>query len=470
MLTDLTPQLAEILDQLLPGAVTPLVEERYLREPRGLWQGQAAALVRPRSTAEVARAVTFAAAHGISVVPYGGGTGLVGGQLSSAPPRPIVISLERMQRIRSVHRAENVLIAEGGALLVDVQGAAAENERLFPLSLASEGSARIGGLLSTNAGGVNVLRYGNARDLCLGIEAVLPDGSVLNGLRRLRKNNTGYDLRHLLIGAEGTLGIITAAALRLHPCPARRGAALMVVPGPAEALELLTMAQHRGSVSAFELISGQGLAFLQEADLPVRQPFGKTPDWCVLVDIGIEGETGDPQALLEDLFLAGSGAGLTDDGVIAQNAAQREAFWKLRETIPEANKRIGAILSNDLSLPLSCIPRFLKDAGAMVAERGPLRINAFGHLGDGNLHYNIFPPRGEKRSAYRETATLLRQSIDALTVSMGGSFSAEHGIGRAKVEVLERHGDPAALAAMRAIKTALDPRGIMNPGAVLRRG
>ncbi|KAF0675793.1 FAD-binding oxidoreductase [Profundibacterium mesophilum] len=470
MPNDLTPELAETLGQRLPGAVTLKVEEGYLREPRGLWKGRAAALVRPSNVDEVARAIRFASAHGLAVQPYGGGTGLVGGQLTNCAPRPILLSLERMNRLRAVHRSENVLIAEGGVILADVHAAAAEHDRLFPLSLASEGSARIGGLLSTNAGGVNVLRYGNARDLCLGIEAVLPDGSIYNGLHRLRKNNTGYDLRNLLIGAEGTLGIITAAALRLFPRPARHGAALMVVPGPEAALELLAMAQNRGGVSAFELISGEGMRFLGQAGLPVRQPFGEIPDWCVLIDIALENEAGDPQALLENLFLAGSGAGLTDDGVIAQNTGQRAELWKLRESIPEANRRIGAILSNDISLPLSCIGAFLGEAGVMVAKEGPFRINAFGHLGDGNLHYNIFPPEGETRDAYMPAAPMLRKSIDALVVSLGGSFSAEHGIGRAKVEVLERHGDPAALAAMRAIKTALDPRGIMNPGAVLRRG
>ena len=465
-LVSLTADLRAALATVVPGCVDA-PSPAHLSEPRGTWQGQAGALVRPRSVDEVARVIRFANANRVGVVPWGGGTGLVGGQVLQDGPLPIVLSLERIARMRDIWPEENVAIAEAGMILADLQSAAAGVGRLFPLSLASEGSARIGGLLGTNAGGVGVLRYGNARDLCLGIEAVLPDGSILQGLKRLRKDNTGYDLRHLLIGAEGTLGVITAAALRLFPRPAASGTAIMVVRDPGAALTLLRLAEARGGVSAFELISGQGLRFLTETARPVRQPFAAVPEWCVLVDLGLP-QGGDPQADLEALFSVGLDAGLVSDGVIAQNEAQRAELWAVRETIPEANRLVGAIVSNDISLPLSTISEFLDRCGAALTQHGPYRLNAFGHLGDGNLHYNIFPPPGRAKAAFAQDAEALRAIVDGMVMELGGSFSAEHGVGRLKVGQLERFGDPGKLAAMRAIKTALDPAGILNPGAVLR--
>ncbi|MBM9593739.1 FAD-binding oxidoreductase [Roseitranquillus sediminis] len=441
----------------------------YLSEPRGTWRGQAGLVVAPANTEEVAEAIRVAGEARVGVVPYGGGTGLVGGQLLQDGPAPLVLSLERMRAVREVLPRENVIVAEAGAVLSDVQAAAQEAERLFPLSLGSQGSARIGGLLATNAGGANVLRYGNARDLVLGLEAVLPDGQIWHGLRRLRKDNTGYDLRHLLVGAEGTLGIITAAALRLFPRPAREGAAMIVVPGPDTALDLLGLAQDMmaGGISAFELISGVGLKFLREMGFDVRQPFDEAPEWCVLIDLGLPAGQ-DPDAVLEELFADAFERDLALDGVIAQSGAQRQDFWTLRDTIPEANREIGAIASHDISLPLGEVPRFLDAAGPAVEALGPFRINVFGHLGDGNLHYNIFPPKGEKRDAYRPRAAEISRVIHDLVQSHEGSFSAEHGVGRLKVDDLERYGDPAKLDAMRRIKAALDPLGIMNPGAMLR--
>ena len=361
------------------------------------------------------------------------------------------------------------MIAEAGAVLADVQAAAAAVDRLFPLSLASEGSARIGGNLATNAGGVNVLRYGNARDLCLGLEVVLPDGAIWHGLKRLRKDNTGYDLRNLLIGSEGTLGIITAASLRLYPVPAEQGAAFFVVPGPAAALELLALAQARlgGGISAFELIGRRGLEFLAETMTEVRQPFAVMPEWMVLVDLGLA--AGPPVAdALSGLFEAGQVQGLVSDGVIAQSLAERTQFWHLRESIPLANRKIGAISSHDISLPLGEIAEFIPAAGAALAKLGVWRINCFGHLGDGNLHYNVFPPKGKTRADFEGQREAIKTCVHDLVNELGGSVSAEHGIGRLKVGDLERYGDPAKLAAMRAIKAALDPVGIMNPGAVLR--
>jgi FAD/FMN-containing dehydrogenase len=391
----------------------------------------------------------------------------VGAQVMGAGPVPLLVSLERMNRIRATYATENVLVAEAGVILADVHQAAEAVGRIFPLSLASQGSCRIGGNLATNAGGVNVLRYGNARDLCLGIEAVLPDGAIWHGLSRLRKDNTGYDLRNLLIGSEGTLGVITAASLRLFPKATTEGAALMVVPDPAAALALLTLVQARcGGVSAFELISGMGLRFLAETMPQVRQPFAQVPEWMVLIDLGLT--EGAPEAVLSDLFEAALAQGLVTGGVIAQSTAQRTQFWALRETIPLANRAVGAVSSHDISLPLSEIANFIRVADAALAALGPWRINCFGHLGDGNLHYNVFPPKGEKPARYQAKAQAVQDLVHSMVMDRGGSFSAEHGIGRLKVADLERFGDPAKLAAMRAIKAALDPYGIMNPGAVLR--
>jgi len=443
-------------------------EPRYLSEARGRVTGQGLFVARPRDVGQVAAIVRACAAARVGIVPYGGGTGLVQGQVLPDGPLPLIVSLERMAAIRATHPEENVLIAEAGAILADVQAAAASAGRLFPLTLASQASARIGGLLSTNAGGVNVLRYGNARDLCLGVEAVLPDGSVLHGLRRLRKDNTGYDVRNLLVGAEGTLGIITAASLKLHPVPARIGTALLQVPSPAAALRLLARAEAQvgGCISAFELISGQGLLFLDETMPDVRQPFPDRPDWSVLIEVGLPDGLESEPALLR-LYSEAAELGLAGDGVIAQNERQAAAFWTLREALPLANRKIGAIASHDIALPLSEIPAFLSDAPELVARFGSFRINCFGHLGDGNLHFNIFPPMGETRTAYMGLSEAIQTAVHDLVMARGGSFSAEHGIGRLKVAALERYGDPARLAAMRAIKAALDPSGIMNPGAVL---
>lgn len=459
---------AEILCAQLPPEVLRPVEPRYLEEPRGLFHGRCGLLALPRNTDEAATLVALAAVHRVPVVPFGGGTGLVGGQVRPEEPAPLVISLERMNAVREIHPQEFVIVAEAGAILADVQAAARAADRLFPLSLASEGSARIGGLLSTNAGGVNVLRHGNARDLCLGIEAVMPDGRIWHGLTRLRKDNTGYDLRDLLVGAEGTLGLITAAALKLAPIPAATGTAMIAVTSPQAALALLSLARDRlaEGISAFELIHRQGFDFLSETLPDLRQPFPDPPEWCVLIELGLASGL-DPHEALTDLFAAAAGAGLTDDGIIARSAAQRDALWAVRERIPEANRLIGAISSHDISLPLGAIPAFIERARAAVTRIGPFRINCFGHLGDGNLHYNVFPPLGTARADHAHLREAVKRAVHDLVHELGGSVSAEHGIGRLKVADLERYGDPVRLAAMRAIKTALDPAGIMNPGAVL---
>ena len=459
------------LREVLPARALREVAPRYLEEPRGKWHGHAGIVVAPASTGETAIAIRMAAAARVGVIPYGGGTGLVSGQVMENGPAPMLLSLERMSRVGPVYPQENVLITEAGAILQTIHEAAEAEARLFPLSIAAKGSARIGGMLATNAGGVNVLRYGNARDLCLGIEAVLPDGSVHDGLTRLRKDNTGYDLRNLLIGAEGTLGVITRAALKLVPRPEAMATALLQVTEPAAALRLLSLARDAvgDAVSAFELIDGQGAAFLAEVLPGVRCPLDPVPKWMVLIDLGLSGGI-DPETALTRIFEAGAAEGLVGDGALAQSEAQRAAIWEMREQIPEANRRIGSISSHDISLPLGAIADFIATAGARLAELGAFRINCFGHLGDGNLHYNVFPAKGRSRADYPGMAARVQRLVHDMVVAMGGSFSAEHGIGRLKVADLERYGDPARLAAMRAIKAALDPGGIMNPGAVLRQG
>ena len=453
----------------LPERIFRPPEPRYLEEPRGRWAGQAGVLALPESTEQVACLIRYAQAGKVAVVPYGGGTGLVGGQIYANGPAPLIISLERMTKIRAVYPSENVLIADAGTILADIQSAAQDQGRLFPLSLAAEGSARIGGNLATNAGGVNVLRYGNARDLCIGLEAVLPDGSTWNGLSRLRKDNTGYDLRNLLIGSEGTLGVITAAALKLSPRPSSVATALLTVPSPQAALNLLDMARdHAGeAISAFELIHRQGFAFLSEKLPQVRQPFEALPEWCVLIELGLSSDI-PAQSILEGMFASALEAELVSDGLLATTQAQRNEFWAIREKIPEANRLIGSVSSHDISLPLSMVPEFIAKGREVLAAIGAFRINCFGHLGDGNLHYNVFPISGKTRHDYQKERNQIKRALHDLVHQMHGSVSAEHGIGRLKTDDLERYGDPVKLTAMRAIKAALDPTGIMNPGAVLK--
>lgn len=466
----LNPATAEFVEglaaRLAPGALREGAS--YFEEPRGRWQGLGFVLA-PANTEEVAEIVRACVVAGMGVVPYGGGTGLVGGQILADGPAPVVLSLERMTAIREVLPSENVLVVEAGAILADVQAAAAGADRLFPLSLASEGSARIGGLLATNAGGVNVLRYGNARAQVLGLELVTAQGEVWNGLTRLRKDNTGYDLRDLFIGSEGSLGIITAAALRLSPRPAAHGVAMLAVPDPAAALDLLALAGARvgETVSAFELIHRQGPDFLSEVGPEVSRPFAEQPEWMVLIDLGLP--TGIvPVDVLESLFAEAFEDGIVTDGVVASSDAQAAALWSIRESIPLANRRIGSISSHDVSVPLSLIPEFIDRGGRALAALGDFRINCFGHLGDGNLHYNVFPLKGRDKAEYLGQREAIKTCVHDLVHDLGGSVSAEHGVGRLKVGDLERYADPVKLQLMRRIKEALDPAGIMNPGAVLR--
>lgn len=468
MLNDANSSFAEKLSSALPDLTLGPADTAYLEEPRDLSKARKGFVAKPTNTGEVAALVRACGDASVGIVPYGGGTGLVVGQISPEGPIPLTVSLEKMTAIRASYPAEDALIAEAGATIAQVQDAAEDIGRLFPLSYASQDSARLGGGLSVNSGGLNVLRYGMARDVCLGIEAVLPNGDVFHGLKRLRKDNTGYDLRHLLIGAEGTLGIITAAALKLSPRPTSTCTAMLAVPNPAAALDLLShFRDHAGeAISAFELMSRHGFDFQAESGMDLRHPIADIPEWCVLIEIGT-GPGADPEAIMLAAFETAAERELVYDGAIAQSGQQRADFWALRENIPAANRRVGAIASHDISLPISELPDFLVEAEKAITEIAKLRINAFGHLGDGNLHYNLFAPNGEDRSAYRHLASQLTTLVHDMVVARGGSFSAEHGIGRLKTAALQTYGDPAKLAAMRAIKAALDPKGIMNPGAVL---
>ncbi|MEP5152158.1 FAD-binding oxidoreductase [Planktotalea sp.] len=468
MLNSVSEEFENKLRALVPEVSVKKSEPRYLEEPRGRYQGQDTLIALPDNAQQLSKIVRLANEERVGIVPYGGGTGLVGGQISAEGPRPLIVSLERMTEIRDVFPEENVMIAEAGAILADVQAAAQDVDRLFPLSLAAEGTARIGGNLATNAGGVNVLRYGNARDLCLGLEAVLPDGTIWNGLSRLRKDNTGYDLRNLLIGAEGSLGIITAAALKLSPRPAGEGTAFMVVEDPDAAIALLneTRNQLGDGISAFEIMHKQGFDFLEECLPDIRLPFEESPEWSVLIEVGLA-QGLSPDTALEALFETGLEAGWVSDGLIAQSVGQRADFWSVREHIPEANRRIGSVSSHDISVPIGLLPEFISRAGDILAGLGDFRINCFGHLGDGNLHYNVFPALGKSPQDYKHQRDEVKAAVHDLVHELSGSVSAEHGIGRLKTGDLQKYGDQAKLAAMRAIKTALDPNGIMNPGAVL---
>ena len=440
----------------------------YLVDPRDMVTGQAAVVLRPGSVEEVAAVVRHCAERRIGIVPHGGGTGLVGGQVKATGTVPVVVSLDRMDRIREVRPDENVLIAEAGCILEDVQKAADEARRLFPLSLAAQGSCRIGGNLSTNAGGVQVLRYGNARDLCLGIEAVLPSGEILRGLKTLRKDNTGYDLRHLLLGAEGTLGILTAAVLKLYPRPGDTVTAMLAVPDPKHAVALLHHLRDAmgDQVTAFELIHCNGVAFVQRF-YDRTDPLPGAPEWRVLAEVIGPTDSGLEERVTE-AFASAFEAGLATDGVVASSETQRGAMWALRETIPEANRKVGAISSHDISIPIGRIAEFMDRGLEVLAGIDPAMItNAFGHLGDGNLHYNVFPPDGRSRDDFANRKGDVGRAIYDLVADFDGSISAEHGVGRFKADDLVRYGDPAKLSAMRAIKAALDPAGIMNPGAVL---
>ncbi len=454
----------ERLARRLPANALRGCKPQDLEEPRGLFAGQGAGVACPANVSEVALMLEMCNSARVPLVPLGGGTGLVGGQVMADGPKPLLLSLERMTTIKEVSPQNNTMTVEAGAVLADIHSAAEAAGRMFPLRLASEGSCRIGGNLATNAGGVNVLRYGNTRALCLGLEAVLADGTIVGGLKRLRKDNTGYDIGQLLIGSEGTLGVITAAVLRLFPKPEALHTAFLAVPTPSAALKVLEQVQAAlgDTVSGFELIGKAGFEFLAETGFALETPLEKLAEWSVLIEVGGGQDLGEK---LEACLAAAMEDGLIEDAVLAQNETQRQHFWKIRETIPAANKRIGSISSHDIAVPVAAVPAFIERARAAIPAH--FRVNCFGHMGDGNLHYNIFPPKDEAREKYAAQRQELARIVFDIVAGFDGSFSAEHGVGRLKVADLERYGDAGRLQAMRRIKAALDPVGIMNPGAVL---
>lgn len=444
-----------------PAKITP-----HLEEWRSKYKGQSPLLLKPSTTAELARILSVCSETGTGIVPQGGNTGLVGGQIPF--DGEVLLSLGRMNRIRAIDREGHSLVAEAGAVLADVQRAADDAGLFFPLSLAAEGSCTIGGNVSTNAGGVAVLRYGMARDLILGLEVVLADGRVLDLLRTLRKDNTGYDLKQLFIGAEGTLGVVTAAALKLFPKPVARETAFVAVPSPAAAISLLARVQSAtgGMVSAFELLPRFGME-LVVAHIPgARDPLGSPSPWYVLLEAS--GGAAELRVTLENALQSAAETGLVSDALIAVNEAQRDAMWSLRENLSEAQKREGPSIKHDVSVPISSIPNFLTRATSAVLRVLPAaRPVTFGHLGDGNIHFNFSAPAGGAAAPFLAQWDIVQKIVHDIVHEMGGSFSAEHGIGVMKRADLARYKSPAEIDVMRAVKRALDPKGILNPGKLL---
>lgn len=444
--------------------------EPYTIDHRRLYRGATPLVLRPQSTEEVSRILRLCNEERIGVVPIGGNTSYCGGATPSADGNQIVVSLARMRRIRSIDPDNFTLIAEAGCVLQEVQEAAAAVDRLFPLSLGSEGSCQLGGNLSTNAGGTAVLRYGMMRDLVLGLEVVLPDGRIWDGLSQLRKDNTGYDLRNLFIGAEGTLGIITAASCKLFSRPRELITAFAAVADPSAAVTLLSRlrAATGDAVSTFELIPRFGLDLVIRHVPGTSDPFDEAHSWYVLTEVSSARTDSELREIIErELFVAIEN-GTVRDAVIAQNEAQREAFWRLRESIPEGQRLEGASIKHDISVPTSALPRFIEEASAMLNSLVPdARILPYGHLGDGNLHFNLSVPVGGDAAQFMARAGQIHSAMYDLVARYGGSFSAEHGIGQLKRTELARYKHPVALEVMRAIKQTLDPNGIMNPGKVL---
>jgi len=442
----------------------------YLHEWRGRFAGGALAVARPTSTAQVSALVRAARDARIQIVPQGGNTGLVGGSMSYPGEPAIVVSLQRLNRIREIDALDYSLTVEAGCILANLQQAAEDEDRLFPLSLGSEGSATIGGLLSTNAGGIMTIRYGNMRDLVLGIEAVLPDGRIWDGLRRLRKNNTGYDLKHLFIGGEGTLGIVTAAVLKLFPRPRQVETAFVAVPDPAAAIALLARLRDvtGDSIAAFEMLPRIALDFALAHVPGTVDPLASRQPWYVLVE-ATAGAVGDTlRASLEAGLSDAMAAGLVIDAVLADSETRRKSLWFIREAIVEAQGFEGGSIKHDISVPVSRIPAFIDRATAAVEALLPgVRPVPFGHVGDGNIHFNLTQPVGAEREAYLARWEAVNRVVHDIAIDLGGSISAEHGIGRFKRDELQRVKSAVELDMMRRVKTALDPESMMNPGALL---
>ena len=444
--------------------------EPYIVDWRGFYRGATPAVVRPADTSQVAAVVKICAETGTAIVPQGGNTGMCGAATPSASGDEIVLNLGRMNRVREVDALNSTLTVEAGCILANIQQAAAEVDRLFPLSLGAEGSCQIGGNLATNAGGVNVLRYGNTRDLTLGLEVVLPDGCMWDGLRGLRKDNTGYDLKQLFIGSEGTLGIITAAVLKLYPRPRAVVTALVAVPDPAAAVALLGLLRSECGerVSAFELISRLCMELVLKHIPDTRDPYSVPHPWYVLAELTDVSGQSSLRASFEHGMALAVERGLARDAVIAEAEAHKRSLWRVRETIPEASGAEGLLYRHDVSVAVSRIPDFIAAARTALERAYPgVRIICFGHLGDGNVHYNAFVPGRQRDDPAAREATDVNRLVHDVVHRFGGSFSAEHGIGQSKRSELAHYKSALELEMMRALKRTLDPRNIMNPGKVL---
>ena len=442
----------------------------YLREWRDLYIGKTPVVLRPGSTEEVSRILALAHAEGVAIVPQAGNTGLVGGQIPSTEGNEIVLSVSRLNKVRNVDAAGGTFVLEAGVTLLEAQQIAEKAGRLFPLSLASEGSAQIGGVLATNAGGTAVLAYGNARNLALGLEVVLANGEIWNGLRTLKKDNTGYDLRDLFIGSEGTLGIITAASLKLFPRPAEQAMAVVALESPGHALRLFRRTEDSAGsgLTAFEFWSATALQFVLSYMPGTRDPFSQCHPWYALIEIS-SGETGGRAAAqMEQMLVKASEDEIILDAALASSIQQSRDFWKLRECLSEAQKGAGGSIKHDISVPVARIPEFLNRAAHVVEKVCPgARPVPFGHFGDGNLHYNVSQPLGMDREKYLAQWHDMSRAVHTLVAEMDGSISAEHGIGQLKREELKLFKSPVEIEMMRGIKRALDPRGVLNPGKIL---
>ncbi|MFB9264849.1 FAD-binding oxidoreductase [Bradyrhizobium erythrophlei] len=438
----------------------------YLTEERNLFQGRSPLVLRPGSTAEVAAICKLATEHRIALVPQGGNTGLVGGQ--TPHNGEVVVSMRRMDKIRDIDVESNTMTCEAGVVLQVAQQKAGDVDRLFPLSLGAEGSCTIGGNLSTNAGGTAALAYGVAREMALGLEVVLADGRVLNALSKLKKDNTGYDLRNLFIGAEGTLGIITAATLKLFPKPRAVETAYVGLQSPAAALKLLSISRNlaAGALTSFELLADIAVDFSLRHGIDIRDPLTSKHPWYVLMELSSSRE--DARDTLEAILTQGMEDGIVDDAVIAANLSQRQAFWKLRDEMSAAQKPEGGSIKHDISVPVAAVPAFIAEANAAVVKLIPgSRPVPFGHLGDGNIHYNVSQPVGGNAADFLARWHEVNAVVFEIVLRMGGSISAEHGIGVLKRDELPDVKDKVAIELMRQIKAMLDPLGIMNPGKVL---
>ena len=442
----------------------------YLTDFRRLYQGSASLVLLPRSVDEVARILQICNRDEVAVVPHGGNTSYCGGATPDDTGAQIVLSLRRLNRVRRVDAADYSMIVEAGCTLAEAQAAARDADRLFPLSLGSEGTAQIGGNLSTNAGGTAVLRYGMMRDLVLGLEVVLADGRVLAGLKSLRKDNTGYDVKSLFVGAEGTLGIITAACLKLFPQPADTATALAGIDSPRHALDLLARLRTAAGdqVTSFELMPRLAVELTVKHVPGVADPLGQNTPWYLLIELSSPNPQQGLLTLLTATLEDAAAAGTIRDAMFANSMAQAQAMWKLRESVPEAQRRHGASLKHDVSVPVSAIPALIEEGSALVRRLAPEgEVVSYGHAGDGNLHFNVSQRPDADIKSFIARGPVLELAMFDLVESLGGSISAEHGIGRLKAAEFARRADPVELAVMHELKRALDPKGIMNPGKVL---